>query len=149
MAFELQPAKAARDWSKEPGTETRCKLLSHFARNATGVPDLDQGETIWQLNWAEVTEPSHGQEIKSNDGKRLWFPTTVRDESGQFQLYMAEPAAIRLANVVDAAEFEQFHAEKRLRFPFYSSLKVWRRPTKPSAVESDDTNTHQQTNDLD
>ena len=35
-------------------------------------------------------------------------------------------------------------------FVFHSILlKVWRRPTKPSAVESDDTNTHQQTNDFD
>ena len=159
VAFELQAARAARDWSKEPAKETRCKLLTQFARNATGVPELDEGETTWQLNWAEATEPSQGQDIKSNDGKRIWFPITLRDESGTIVLYITEQAAVKLANVVDAAEFEQFHAENRLRFPFWTSVKVWRRPTKPSAVqsglvatsaaESDNTKTHQQTNDFD
>ena len=80
VAFELQAARAARDWSKEPAKEARCKLLTRFARNATGVPELDEGETTWQLNWAEATEPSQGQDIKSNDGKRIWFPITLRDE---------------------------------------------------------------------
>ena len=65
VAFELQAARAARDWSKEPGKETRYKLLAKSARNATGVPELDECETIWQLNCAEIIEPS--QDIKSND----------------------------------------------------------------------------------
>ena len=86
MAFELQAARAARDWSKEPGKETRCKLLAQFARNATGVQDLDEGETIWQLNWAVATEPSRGQDIKTNDGNRIWFPITLRDQSGTIVL---------------------------------------------------------------
>ena len=74
-------------------------------------------------------------------------------------LYITEQAALKLANAVDATEFEQFHAENRLRFPFWTSVKVWRRPNKPSAVqpglvatsaaESDNSKTHQQTNDFD
>ena len=159
VAFELQAARAARDWSKEPAKETRCKLLAQFARNATGVQDLDEGETIWQLDWAVATEPSRGQDIKTNDGNRIWFPITLRDQSGTIVLYITEQAAVKLANVVDAAEFEQFHAENRLRFPFSASVKVWRRPNKPSAVQPglaatsakapDNTNTQQQTNDFD
>ncbi len=48
VAFELEESRAARDWSKEIGKETRCKLLANFARTATGVPELDNAETIWQ-----------------------------------------------------------------------------------------------------
>ena len=133
VTFELQTAGAARDWSKEPAKETRCKLLAQFARNATGVRELDEGETTWQLNWAEATEPSQGQDIKSNDGQRIWFPITLRDHSGTIVLYITEKAAVKLADVVDAAEFQQFHAENRLRFPFWASVKVWRRPNKSGA----------------
>ena len=61
VAFELQTATAARDWSNEPGRETRCGLLSTFARTATGVPELDSGETVWQCNWVRTSEPSEHQ----------------------------------------------------------------------------------------
>jgi len=131
VAFELQAARGQRDWSTEPGTETRCKLLATFARNATGVPELDEHETIWQLNSVEITEPSQRQKARSNDGSRLWFPITLRDHSGTIVLYITEQAALKLANVVDAAEFEQLLSENQLRFPFWSSVKVWRRPSKP------------------
>ena len=50
-------------------------------------------------------------------------------------LYITEQAAVRIANAVDAAEFEQLHSENQLRFPFWASVKVWRRPTKLSAVQ--------------
>ena len=135
VAFDLQTAKAARDWSIEPGKETRCKLLATIARTATGVPELDNGETLWQCNWVQISEPSEGQNIKSNDGARLWFPLTLRDDSGSILLFITEQAAVKLANVVDAAEFEQLHAEKRLRLPFWASVKVCRRPRKSSAAQ--------------
>lgn len=57
--FEIQTTTAtARDWSAEPGKETRCGLLATFGRSATGVKELDVGETIWQCNWVRITEPS-------------------------------------------------------------------------------------------
>ena len=135
VAFELQEPKAARDWSKEPGKETRCGLLATFARTPTGVPELDHGDTIWQCNWVRVTEPAEGQSIKSNGNVRLWFPLTLCDEAGPIVLYITEQAAVKLANVVDAAEFEHLHSERRLRFPFYATVKILRRPSKPSAVQ--------------
>ena len=123
VAFELQQSKAARDWSQEPGRETRCGLLATFARTPTGVLELDAGDTIWQINWVRVTEPADGQSIKSNDNVRLWFPLTLRDEAGSIVLYITEQAVVKLAKVVDAAEFEQLHVEGRLRFPFFGSCK--------------------------
>ena len=109
--------------------------MASFARNATGVPEIDETETIWQLNWVEVTEPSQGQSIRNNHGTRLWFPVTLRDHSGPIVLYITERAALKLANAVDAAEFEQLLSENRLRFPFWASVKVWRKHSKPSAVQ--------------
>ncbi len=135
VAFELQAARGQRDWSTEPGTETICKLLATFGRNATGVPELDDNETIWQLNSVEIIEPSQGQKVRSNDGSRLWFSITLRDLSGTINLYITEKAALKLANVVDAPEFEQLLFENRLRFPFWSSVKVLRRPSKPRAAQ--------------
>ena len=99
VAFELQTANA-RDWSKEPARETKCKLLAQFARNVTGVPELDAGETIWQINWVGTIEPSQGQNIKSNDGNRIWFSITLGDHSGTIVLYITEQAAVKLAAVV-------------------------------------------------
>ena len=125
VAFELQAARGQRDWSTEPGTETTCKLLATFARNATGVPELDDNETIWQLNSVEITEPSQGQKVRSNDGSRLWFSITLRDMSGTINLYITEKAALKLANVVDAPEFEQLLFENRLRFHFGLRLKLF------------------------
>ena len=141
-AFETQErttaGREARDWSIEPGKETRCKLLSTFARTSTGVPELDDGETIWQLNWVQIAEPSGQQNIKSNDGSRIWFPLTLSDESGTVVLYITEKAALKLGNVTDAAEFEQLHLENRLRFPFWASVKVWRRPSAAQPATSED-----------
>ena len=61
VAFELQTATATRDWSLERANETRCGLLSTFSRTATGVKELDAGETIWQCNWVRINEPSPQQ----------------------------------------------------------------------------------------
>ena len=134
VVFELQTATVARDWSNEPGRETRCGLLSTFARTATGVPELDRGETVWQCNWVRVSEPAEGQSMRNQFGG-LWLPLTFRDDTGTALLYITENAAVKLANVVDAAEFEQLHAEGRLRLPFFASIKVQRRPSNISTVQ--------------
>ena len=134
VAFELQTATATRDWSLERGKETRCGLLSTFARIATGVPALDEGETIWQCNWVRINEPSPSQKIK-NQFDHLWLDLTCRDDEGIIVLYITEKAVVKLTNVVDAAEFEQLHAEGRLRIPFFASIKILRRPSNRSAVQ--------------
>ena len=148
-SFELQEAKEQRDWSMKPFSETACKLLATFARTPTGVPDLDENETFWQLNCVEVTQPTQDQKVKSTDGTRLWFPVTLRDHSGSIMLYMTEAAALKLAKIADVTEFEQLFSENRLRFPFLASVKVWRRPSKLSAEQSNSTQTQQNKDDFD
>ena len=84
VAFDLQTAKAARDWSIEPGKETRCKLLATIARAATGVPELDNGETLWQCNWVQISEPSEGHNIKRTmelDSDSHWRCGMTLDQS--------------------------------------------------------------------
>jgi len=130
ISFELQASKAARDWTQEKGKETCCKILSKIARSATSIPEMDDGETIWQLNWVLIAEPSQGDTLTNNDGTRVWFPLAMRDFSGPLVLHITEQAATKLTNAVDAAEFLQMHSENRLRFPLLSSLKVWRKPKK-------------------
>ena len=148
VSFELQAARAARDWSNVPGKETKCKILNTFASNATDVPAIDNDETVWQLNWVQVIEPSQDDSIKTKDGSRPWFPITLRDDSESIVLYITEQAAVKLANVSDAPKFEQLHSEGRLRFPFWASVKVWSRPHKPSAVQPDKSEPQQQGNDF-
>ena len=137
VMFEVQGPQA-RDWSQEKGKETSCALLSSFARTATGMADLDSGETIWQLNWVLPSEPSPGENMKNKDGTRLWFPLTIRDISGPIVLYITEQAALKLVDVADANEFEQLRSENRLRFPVVASVKVWRKPAKASAADADE-----------
>ena len=134
VAFELQTGTAARDWSLEKGKETRCGLLATFARTATGIAALDAGETIWQCNWVRINEPSMEQKTKNQFGQ-LWLELMCRDDTALIGLYITEKAVVKLTNVVDAAEFEQLHAESRLSLPFFSSIKVLRRPSKPSAAQ--------------
>ena len=134
VMFEVQGPQA-RYWSQEQGKETSCGLLSSFARTATGIADLDSRETIWQLNWVLPSEPSPGENMKSKDGTRLWFPLTIRDISGPIVLYITEQAALKLVDVADAKEFEQLRSENRLRFPVVASVKVCRKPAKASAAQ--------------
>ena len=134
VSFELQTGTATKDWSKEPGKETRCGLLSTFARTATGVPELDDGDTVWQCNWVRISEPPEGQIIRNQFGS-LWVPLTSRDDTGTVVLYIIERAIVKLTGVVDAAEFEQLYVEGRLRLPFFAPMKVYRRLGKPSAVQ--------------
>ena len=72
--------------------------------------------------------------IKNQFGN-LWLPLTCRDDSGSTVLYITEKAIVKLTNCVDAAEFEQLHAEARLRLPLFASIKIYRRPSKSSAVQ--------------
>ena len=136
QVFELQPATAGRDWSAEPAKETNCHLLSTFSRSATGVPALDEGETIWQCNWVCIAEPPQDQEIR-NQFSSLWLPLTCRDETGTVVLYITEKAVLSLTNAADATEFEQYHAEGRLRIPVFASIKIQRRRSK---AEQNDNN---------
>ena len=127
----------ARDFSLVPATETMCALFGSFSSNVmTGVESIDKAEeTFWQLNWVRVEEPSSGSNIRTGDGKRLWFPVTVRDCTGKLTLYIQESAALKLSGFSDADQFETaFHAGK-VWFPQMASVKIIRRLKSNSAAQ--------------
>ena len=129
----------ARDFGLEPGTETMCALFGVIANTpTTGVDSIDDvEETLWQLNWVRVEEPPAGSNIRTNDGKRLWFPVTVRDSTGKLTMYIQESAALKLSGILDAEQFEAAFVDGKLWFPQMASVKILRR-LKPSAAQPGD-----------
>ena len=114
-----------------------CALFGSFLSTVvTGVESLDKAEeTFWQLNWVRVEEPSAGSNIRTGDGKRLWFPVTVRDCTGKLTLYIQESAILKLSRFADADAFEAaFHAGK-VWFPQMASVKIIRRLKSNSAAQ--------------
>ena len=116
-----------RDFSQDKGTETTVKLFLTLPRFNSGIADLDEEESFWQVNWARMHEPAQGQEIHTADGKRLWFPVTFRDSTNQHTLFIRESAALQLAGLNSAEEFRKAHAAGRLWFPPICSLKILRK----------------------
>ena len=130
----------ARDFSQEHATETMCALFGSIANAVTtGVDALDKAEeTLWQLNWVRVEEPPAGTNIRTNDGKRLWFPVTVRDCTGTLTLYIQEAAALSLSGCGDADQFEAAFEAGKVWFPQMASVKILRRLKSSSAVQPAD-----------
>jgi hypothetical protein len=124
----------ARDYTGDPATETSVHALCEFAQKQTGVAALDDGETLWQLNRVQLTEPPTDSSIKTNDGKRLWFITRIRDFTKQMLLPMTEQAALRLTQMPDAEAFEAAHTDGRLWFPTLCAVKVLRRRSKANSA---------------
>ena len=127
----------ARDFSKEPGTETMCALLASISTvPQTGVEALDKGkDTVWQLNWVRVEEPPLGSTIRTNDGKRLWFPVTVRDCTGTLTVYIQESAALALSRCADADKFVSDFEAGKMWFPQVASVKILRALKSSSAAQ--------------
>ena len=57
-----------KEYKDIPGTETTVKLFLSLPRANSGIPDLDEEESVWQINWARIHEPPTQQSIHSKDG---------------------------------------------------------------------------------
>ena len=55
--FEQGYSAVGKDYEKEPGKETFCKLLAAMSKK-TNIEEIDGETTLWQINWAEVAWPS-------------------------------------------------------------------------------------------
>ena len=126
-----------RDYTQELATETMCALFAPLTTTKiTGDVALDAAEeTVWQMNWVHVEEPAAGSNIRTNDGKRVWFPVTIRDCTGTLTLYIAESAALKLSGIHDADQFEEAFKSGRVWFPQMASLKIVRRVKYASAEQ--------------
>ena len=117
-----------------------CSLFKPIANTVTtGVESLDHApETFWQLNWVRVEEPPAGSIIRTNDGKRIWFPVTVCDCTGTLMLYITEQAALKLTGFENANEFEAAFIAGRVWFPQIASVKIIRQLRTPTATQDKD-----------
>lgn len=115
------------------------QTLSGCARSATSIAELDNGETIWELNLVLTTEPSEGEEPETDSGAHLCLPLAMRDFSGPLRRYIRAGSS-QTCSVVDPVEFLQVHAENHLRFPVVASLKLLRKRKKTSAAQPDHVN---------
>ena len=124
-----------------------CGLFASIANTPkTGVDALDQtDETFWQLNWVRVEEPPAGSDIRTLDGKRLWFPVTVRDCTGILTLYISEAAVLKLSGFSDPGLFEAAFMDGRVWFLRVASIKIVRRVKRSSAAQPADQQTQSST----
>ena len=121
-----------RNYDDEQGMETVCKLLSAMSSN-THVDAIENGPTLWQINWAEVSWPAE-DDLLTKLGERLFFKTTVRDLTGPIDVFMNEQAALSLAGVQDKDAFLAAKQEGKQLFPVMASVKVLR---QTKAAQSD------------
>jgi hypothetical protein len=126
-----------RDYTHALATETMCALFAPFTTTKiTGDIALDAAEeTVWQMNWVRVEEPAAGSNVRTNDGKRIWFPVTIRDCTGTLTLYIAESAALKLSGIHDADQFEEAFKAGGVWFPQMASIKIVRRVKYASAEQ--------------
>ena len=109
-------------------------LFWSLPKDNSGISELDQEESVWQINCVQVHEPASQHEIYNKKCDRFWFPITFRDTM-QHTLWIQEKASLQLAGCETAAEFSEKHAAGKLWFPLICSLKIVR---KRNAVKTGD-----------
>ena len=87
------------------GHETLCAHMAWLLEK-TNVSDLDDADTIWQINWGEiaVSPPSDGR-LNTKDGSRLWVRATLRGCSGHVTLCMPHNSVLELSSLDSAEEW--------------------------------------------
>ena len=109
-------------------------LFKTLPRLDCGIADFDEEQTVWQINWVRVCEPTPGAVIRTSDGMRLWFSVCFSDSTEQHKLFITENAALKLAGCGSAEEFEDAHKAGTLWFPLVSSLKIVRKRSSADAA---------------
>ena len=125
-----------RDWSLVPGHETICAHMA-LLLDKTDVNELDDSETVWQINWCEIAvSPSADGALKSKDGSRLWVRVTLRDCSSHVALHMTEDSVLQLSGLSSADEFIHKYEDGDYVFPILASVKIRRIVKKSSTSDA-------------
>ena len=125
-----------RDWSQVKGHETICAHMAWLVEK-TNVSDLDDVETVWQINWCEIAvSPLSDGGLKTKDGTRLWVRVTLRDCSSHVTLYMTQDSVLELSALNSAEEWLEKYAAGDFVFPIVGSVKI-RRTMKSRENNSD------------
>ena len=117
------------DLKTRPGMETFCAHLADV-RNPTGVPDMDDATTIWQMNWATATsltihELGHRDQFY-RDGK-IWARVDLSDVTGTVPVRLPEPVALQLSASTDRDAFIRSVTDGDPIFPTMLSVKIARK----------------------
>jgi hypothetical protein len=122
---------SGRNYTDETGKETFCKMLTSMA-SKTNIRSIDEEDTLWQLNWAEIAWPEGSEsDLCTKDGSRLFFLTDIRDITGMWpRVRVNEASALELAQVSSKEEFLAQHAAGKQTFPVTATVKILREVVK-------------------
>ena len=122
---------SGRNYKDEMGRETFCKMLMSMT-SKTNIRSIDEEDTLWQLNWAEISWPEGSEsDLCTKDGSRLFFLTDVRDITGMApRVRVNEASALELAQVSSKEEFLAQHAAGKQTFPVIATVKILREVVK-------------------
>ena len=120
----------ARDFKSEAAVLSCCAILQGIMNQTDSVT-----ETLFQLNNVRISEPGCGENIKTNDGQRLFVPIRLLDFTGALNIRMREQAALELSGIESVGDFEVACREACLHFPLLSSVRVLLRPKTTGASE--------------
>ena len=120
----------ARNFKEEPATQTTCALLNTILNHSDSTEEM-----LFQVNHVRIMEPGCGENVKTNDGARLFVPVRLMDFTGVVQLRMRQQAALELSGMDSVEEFGKSCSEACLRFPLLSSVRVYVRPKPQGAAE--------------
>ena len=127
-----------RDWTLMKGHETMCAHMAWLLQK-TNVSDLDDAETVWQINWCEIAvSPTSDGGFKTKDGTRLWVRVTLRDCSSHVTLFMTQDSVLELAALNSAEDWLDKYSDGEFVFPVLVSVKI-RRTVKSYDIGSDAT----------
>ena len=122
----------AKDYVDISAMQTTCALLNTML---SPTQDIFDTETLWQINFAELVAPARGSDVWTHDKKRLWFPSVLRDFSGEVPVWIREKAALQLASTQDTKSFNHAVIDGELLFPMLSSVRVLRTVSRGSGAE--------------
>ena len=60
-----------KDYFILPGKETTVMLFWSMPNDNSGISELDQEESVWQINWVHVNEHASQHDIYNKKGDRL------------------------------------------------------------------------------
>ena len=128
---------SGRNYKDELGMESFCKML-HSMTNKTNISSIDEGPTLWQLNWVEVVWPECSEsDLCTKDG-RIFFLTDIRDISGMGpRVRVNQESALDLARVSTKEEFLAQHAAGKQTFPVMATVKIVRETVKQKDAGGD------------
>jgi hypothetical protein len=86
VAVKRTRQSSNQSFEDEQATETTVATFKSLMKK-TAITTIETQDTLWQINWCRVFEPSEPQ-VKVHDGPRLWFSDTVEDFSGSMSLYI-------------------------------------------------------------